>query len=157
MEDAEGLKLLAQQLTSFIFGCPGSCVLQAGFLQLQQMELPSGCSAQLSCGTWNLPGAVTKPMLPCIGNKFFITGPPGKSQILDILDVVKSEQSVVMCPQLLALGPRMAGVRVWQNIKATSSINSSLNTTSSPRAPVLTSSPAPIGAKSNTNQRLLDV
>ena len=89
----------------FIFGCVGSSLLHAGFLQLQRGRATlccdvrashcggfcccgaralerrlSSCStqAQLLYGMWDLPGPGLEPVSPVLAGGFPTTAPPGK-------------------------------------------------------------------------------
>ena len=97
-------KLLSQAISfPFFFGCTGSFVLHAGFLQLwragatqlqcsgsslqclvaeHRLWAPgfSSCSlrAQVLHSMWNLPGPETTPVSPVWAGRFLSTMPPGK-------------------------------------------------------------------------------
>ena len=91
----------------FIFGCVGSSLLHAGFLQLQRAGATLRCGArasvavsrglsscvswapehrlsscgaraQLLCSMWDLPGPGLEPVSPALAGGFLTTVPPGK-------------------------------------------------------------------------------
>ena len=98
----------------FIFGCVGSSLLHAGFLQLRQAGATLRCSvwaspcggfsccgawalerrlsscgarAQFLRGMWDLPGPGLEPLSPALAGGFPTTVPPGKS-LLPFLNIV---------------------------------------------------------------------
>ena len=95
----------------FIFGCIGSSLLHAGFLQLWRVGATfccgarashcggfsccgswtlehrlSSCGAQayLLCGMWDLPRPGLEPVSPALAGGFLTTAPPGKPQSVDL-------------------------------------------------------------------------
>ena len=77
----------AHSLTHFcsIFGCAGSPLQSTA----SPPEASSGCGtrAQLPQGTRGLPGPGVKPTSPARAGRFFITGPPGKSNAMQLIRI----------------------------------------------------------------------